>query len=596
MKEMHLREMIADVRSGALSRRIFIKKVGALGLSAPIAGQLLAWHGVSIAAPARTEAPANAVRGGALRILFWQGATLLNPHFAIGSKDQEGSRVFYEPLAGWDADGQLMPVLAAEIPSIENGGVSRDAKSVTWKLKPGVKWHDGKPFTADDVLFNWQYGSDPTASTITIGSYKDVQVEKIDNLTVRVKFDKPTPYWADAFVGTAGMLIPKHLFEKYTGAKSREAPTSLKPVGTGPYRYVDFRPGDILKAERNPNYHVAGRPYFDTLEIKGGGDAVSAARAVLQTGEYDYAWNTLVEDVLLKRMEESGRGVLEIIYGGNIEFIQLNPTDPRKEVDGERSSIKTEHPLLRDPAVRQAMSILIDRKSIQQHIYGRLGKPVRNFINAPSRFVSHSTSFDYNVAKANDLLEKAGWKKGSDGVRAKDGKRLTFLFQTSINAPRQKAQAIIKQACREAGIEVELKSINASVYFSSDLANPESNTKFYADMQMYTQSMTEPDPQKFMTQFVSWEIASKANGWQGRNVLRWRNTEFDALYKAGAEETDPVKRAAIYIKMNDLVVGDNYLQPLLHRAAVAARSKKLTPFLSGWDNTLWRLPDWYRTA
>ncbi|TEA77209.1 peptide ABC transporter substrate-binding protein [Allopusillimonas ginsengisoli] len=596
MKEAHLRDMVAHVRSGGLSRRTFIQRMGALGLAAPIAGQLLSWHGVSMAAPSTPPLPPDAVRGGALRLLFWQGPTLLNPHFAVGTKDQEGSRVFYEPLAGWDPEGRLMPVLAAEVPSVENGGVSPDAKSVTWKLKPGVKWHDGKPFTADDVLFNWQYASDPASATVTIGSYKDAHVEKVDDLTIRVTFDQPTPFWADAFVGVVGMIIPKHHFEHYVGAKSREAPANLKPVGTGPYRYVDFRPGDILKAERNPDYHLPGRPYFDTLEIKGGGDAVSAARAVLQTGEYDYAWNTLVEDVLLKRMEAAGRGVLEITYGGNIEFIQLNPTDPNKEVDGERSSIKTEHPLFSDPAVREAVSILIDRKSIQQHIYGRLGKPVRNFINAPDRFVSPHTSYEYSVEKANDILDQAGWKRGADNVRAKDGKRLSMIFQTSINAPRQKTQAIVKQACREAGIELELKSVNASVYFSADLANPESNTKFYADMQMYTQSMTEPDPQKFMTQFVSWEVASKANGWQGRNVLRWRNEEFDTLFKVAAEETDPVKRAEIYIKMNDLIVGGNNLQPLLHRAVVAARSKKLTPFLSGWDSTLWRLPDWYRTA
>src|SRR5690606_11197486 len=296
-------------------------------------------------------------------------------------------------------------------------------------------------------------------------------------------------------------------------------------------------------------------PHFDTLEIKGGGDAVSAARAVLQTGEYDYAWNTLVEDILLKRMEAAGRGVLEITYGGNIEFIQLNPTDPNKEVDGERSSIKTEHPLFSDPAVREAVSVLIDRKSIQQHIYGRLGKPVRNFINAPDRFVSPHISYEYSVEKANGILDQAGWKRGPDNVRVKDGKRLSMIFQTSINAPRQKTQAIVKQACREAGIEIELKSINASVYFSADLANPESNTKFYADMQMYTQSMTEPDPQKFMTQFVSWEVASKANGWQGRNVLRWRNEKFDALFNEASREIDPVRCAAIYIEMNELVVG-----------------------------------------
>src|SRR5206468_2997983 len=108
-----------------------------------------------------------------------------------------------------------------------NGGLAADGLTVTWKLKPGVRWHDGKPFTADDVVFTWEYASDPATAGVTIGSYKDVKAEKVDDLTVRVRFQKPTPFWADAFVGTRGMIIPKHLFEEYKGAKSRDAPTNL---------------------------------------------------------------------------------------------------------------------------------------------------------------------------------------------------------------------------------------------------------------------------------------------------------------------------------------------------------------------------------
>src|SRR5262249_48104343 len=192
--------------------------------------------------------------GGALRVLWWQGATLLNPHFAVGTKDQDGSRIFYEPLAGWDPEGNLFPILAAEIPSRENSGLAADGLSVTWKLKQGVQWHDGKPFTADDVIFNWQYAADPATAAFTIGSYKDIKGENVDDLTVKVWFAKPTPFWADAFVGVRGMLVPKHLFAEYAGAKSRDAPTNFKPVGTGPYRFVDFKPGDIVRGELNTNY------------------------------------------------------------------------------------------------------------------------------------------------------------------------------------------------------------------------------------------------------------------------------------------------------------------------------------------------------
>jgi peptide/nickel transport system substrate-binding protein len=569
-----------------------------LGLAAPFAGQLLAHSGVAQTTTSADYKPTKAGGGGVLKMLFWQAPTLLNPHFAVGTKDQEGSRIFYEPLAAWDQDGNLAPVLAAEIPEIENGGVAPDGMSVTWKLKKDVRWHDGQPFTADDVVFNWEYAADPATAATTIGSYQDIKVEKIDPLTVRVNFPKPTPFWAAPFVGQLGMIIPKHLFETYRGAVSREAPTNLKPVGTGPYRFVEFKPGDLVRGERNPFYHEANRPYFDTIEMKGGGDAVSAARAVIQTGEYDYAWNLQVEDEILVKLENSSnaRGRVEIVSGGNIEHIELNTTDPWTEVDGERSSPKTQHPLFSDPAVRQALKLLVDRTSVEKHIYGRTGIATGNFINNPPRFVSKNTEWEFNIEKANQLLDQAGWKRGSDGVRVKDGKKLKLVFQTSINAPRQKTQAIVKQACQKAGIDMELKSVVASVYFSSDVANPDTSRKFYSDLQMFTTTMSAPDPEGFMRQFLSWEIASKENKWQGRNITRWRNDQYDAAFRAAEGELDPVKRAALFIEMNDMVVGDPVVIPVVYRPAVSAMSRQLRAMLSGWDNVLWDLKSWFRES
>jgi peptide/nickel transport system substrate-binding protein len=596
MNEEQLRGLIAGTKAGRVSRRAFVRRMVGLGLSAPFANLLLAQAGMA-AEPDRFDyKPQKAGGGGALKLLYWQAPTLLNPHFAVGTKDQEGSRIFYEPLAGWDADGNLIAMLAEEIPDLENGGLSKDGLTVTWKLKKGVKWHDGEPFGADDVVFNWEYAADPATAATTIGSYQDVKVAKLDPLTVRIEFPKPMPFWADAFVGTQGMIIPKHLFEDFKGAKSRDAPTNLKPVGTGPYRFVDFNPGDVVKGERNPDYHLANRPHFDTIEMKGGGDAVSAARAVIQTGEYDYAWNLQVEDEILQRLEKDpgAKGRIQITLGGNIEQIQLNSTDPWTEVDGERSNSTAAHPLLSDPAVRQALAMLVDRSAVQKYIYGRTGITTGNYINNPARFVSKNTSWEFSIERANEVLEQGGWKRGPDGVRAKDGKPLKFVFQTSINAPRQKNQAIVKQACQKAGVDIELKSVTASVYFSSDVANPDTYAKFYCDLQMYTTSMTEPDPTRFMRQFLSSEIASKANKWQGRNITRWHSTEYDEAFHAAEGELDPVKRAALFIKMNDLVVGDHAVIPDVYRPRVSGMSRQLKAHLTGWDNDLWDLRNWYR--
>jgi len=594
MEEREIRSLIDDVRAGRLSRRRFVQTMVGLGLTAPLAAHMLGIAGVAAQSKGPVFTPVKRGGGGPLRVLWWQAPTLLNPHFATGTKDQDGARIFFEPLAGYDPDGNLVPVLAADVPTLDNGGLGRDGTWVLWSLKKGVQWHDGKPFTADDVVFNWEYAADPATAAVTVGSYRDIdRVERLSEHAVKVVFKQPTPYWYEAFCQNRG-LIPKHLFDAYRGAKSREAPANLKPVGTGPYRFLDFRPGDIVRGEINPGYHVPNRPFFDTIEVKGGGDAASAARAVLQTGEYDFAWNMQVEDDVLRRLEQGGKGRAEIFPTGGIEHIQCNFTDPWREVDGERSSLKTTHPTLSDPAVRQALGVLIDRASIHEQIYGRGGQATANYLNAPSRYYSRNVRWEFNVDKANQILEAAGWKRGADGVRGKDGKRLKFLYQTSTNAPRQKTQAIVKQACAKAGIEIEIKSVVASVFFASDPANPDTYPHFYADLQMYNTS-TGVDPLWGMRVFISQEVASKDNKWSGRNITRWRNDDYDRLWKAAETEMDPVKRAAQFIRMNDMVVQNGVVIPVNWRNGVAAAAARLRGMdLTGWDSNLWRLPYWHK--
>ena len=598
MEERQLRHWIERVKDGTITRREFTRMMVGLGLTAPMAAQMLASAGVAQAQIKGAYAPTKRGGGGPVRVLWWQAVTLLNPHFANGTKDQDGSRIFYEPLASYDPDGNLVPILAAEAPTLQNGAVAKDGTSVTWKLKRNVQWHDGKPFTADDVVFNWEYAADPATAAVTSGQYTDIkQIDKVDSHTVKITFKNPTPFWSSAFCGPTGQIVPKHLFEAFKGAKSREAPTNLKPVGTGPYRIADFKPGDTVRGDLNPNYHMPNRPFFDTIEMKGGGDAASAARAVLQTGEFDYAWNIQVEDDQLRRWEQGGRGRTDIAQGGNIEHLQLNNTDPWKEVDGERSSLKAPHPFLTDTAVRQALNLLVDRGAIEEQLYGRQGKAAVNFLNAPPPVASKNMKWEFNVDKANQILESAGWKRGADGIRAKDGKKLKMVYQTSINPVRQKTQAIVKQAAAKAGIEMELKSVVASVYFSSDPANWDTYPHFGTDLQMYTTTMTQPDPQRFMDQFCSWEVATKENKWQGRNPTRWRNEEYDKTWRAAEAEMDPVKRAVLFVKMNDLLIQNIVVIPVTWRFRVANVAHKLkNSEQSGWDSDFWNLSNWYREA
>ncbi|MFN8517144.1 MAG: ABC transporter substrate-binding protein, partial [Chloroflexia bacterium] len=323
--------------SGRSSRRDFIRRAVALGLTTSAIGAILAACGsgsttptagsgtAGSAAPSaagsaaaglpgvgtpRAATPSTASSlpeptqrggGGALRLLQWQGPTILNPHLSSGTKDDLACAPVYEPLVTFDIQGQPVLLLGAEWPTRENGQVAADGKSVTWKLRQGVKWSDGQPFTADDVIFTWEYVTDKGTAATTIGNYEGVdKVEKVDDTTVRFTFTVPAPAW---FRPAQLRLLPRHIFQNDKGAGSRNSPNNLKPVGTGPYKVTSFAPGDAVSYAINENYREANKPFFDTVELKGGGDAQSAGRAVLQTGDYDYAWNLQLDDPVLKQLE-----------------------------------------------------------------------------------------------------------------------------------------------------------------------------------------------------------------------------------------------------------------------------------------------------
>ncbi|MBI4641927.1 MAG: peptide ABC transporter substrate-binding protein, partial [Candidatus Tectomicrobia bacterium] len=530
---------------------------------------------------------------------WWQAPTILNAHLSSGTKDFDASRVVYEPLAAFNPDGEFAPILAEEIPTLENNGLSRDGKSVTWKLKKGVVWHDGKPLTADDVVFTWEYVADPATAATTSGSYTNIdRIEKLNDHSVKVFFKEPNPFWYDAFFGGRGHILPKHLLTPYKGQESRNAPYNLKPVGTGPYKIVEFKPGDVVRYEINMQYHVPNRPFFDTVELKGGGDATSAARAVMQTGEFDFAWNMQVEKDILEQLErQGGKGKVSINPGASVEHIQINWTDPWKEVDGERASIKVPHPFLTDLKVRQAYAAAVDRKLVADELYGAAGQPSSNWLNSPARFRSPNTTWEFDPKKAAQLLDEAGWKRGPDGIRVKDGRKMKLVYQTSINPVRQKTQQIIKKTFESIGVEVEIKAVDAGVYFASDPGNPDTYSHFYTDIQMYTTGPGAPDPQAWMEQFTSWQFSQKANNWAGRNITRWSNPEYDKLWNQAKGEMDPVKRAALFIQMNDMVINDVAVIPIVWRNGVSCASTKIKGMnLTTWDSNLWRLAYWHREA
>ena len=445
-----------------------------------------------------------------------------------------------------------------------------------------------------------------TAATDSTQAEGVEKVEAVDKYTVRITWKEPNPNPYQLFVSGLGNIIQKKQFQEYMGEKAKDAPGNLKPIGTGPYKVKEFKPGDVVVYEINENYRDPNKPFFKEVQLKGGGDATSAARAVFQTGEVDYAWNLQVEDAVLRQLEQGGRGDLITVVGPNVERLLLNRADPNKEVDGARSEPSTKHPFFSDLKVRQAFALAVDRKAIAEQLYGRTGDATCNIVTAPPDVVSKNTAnleicrlagTPEGIARANQLLDEAGWRRGPDGIREKDGVKMKVVYQTTVNPLRQKTQDIIKRNWEQIGVQVELKAVQAGVFFSSDVGNPDTAAKFYTDVEMFTNGSEQPDQTNYLASWITKQIASKANEWRGNNYERYSNPEYDALHEQLRRETDPAKRRELVIKMNDLLVQDVVIIPLVARKSVSGKSKQLQGIrLSPWDSELWNIADWTKTA
>jgi peptide/nickel transport system substrate-binding protein len=568
------------------------------------------------AAPAPTIAPTagtNAAagnfpvgqrgQGGTLRMLFWQAPTILNTHLSQGTKDYLAGRLILEPLAAIGPDGNLVPELAAELPTLQNGGVSKDQTTITWKLRPDVKWSDGSDFTADDVVFTWQYIASPDVASSDTQTVDGVSnVEAIDPHTVKVTFKSANPYPYQIFTSGFGNIIQKKQFEQYLGANAKDAPGNLAPIGTGPYKVVDFKPGDVVTYTMNDLYRDPNKPYFHDVQIKGGGDAVSAARAVFQTGESDYSWNLQVESNVLNQMMQGGKANLITAPGPAVERLLIQFADPNTDEGGAKAEPDTKNPILSDLNVRKALAMAVDRKSIGDQLYGPAGQASCNIFTSPPSVVSKNTdSMDvcqFNIDKANQMLDQAGWTKGSDGIREKNGVKLHLLYQTTVNSLRQKEQDIIKQGWAQIGVDTELKSTDAGVFFSSDAGNPDTAAHFYSDIEMFTNNPSSPDYTQYVNLWTTDQIASKANQWHGNNYSRWSNSDYDQIYKQLQTETDPAKRTQLIIQANDLLVSQVVVIPLVARTSPTSGISKAIQgdIPNPWDDEVWQIADWYKTG
>ncbi len=543
--------------------------------------------------------------GGELRLIQWQAATSAFAHTATGTKDYLISDMVLEPLMRYLPDGTIIPFLITEVPAVENGLLSEDLTSVTFNLKEGVTWSDGEPFTSEDVKFTWQWITTEANASVSFLPWSTIEsIDTPDELTAVFQFVQPSANWFEPLVGgILGPIMPAHV---YGGdPTNRNVDFDTIPIGTGPFVIDQFNPNQNVLLSMNENYWQPNAPYFSNILVTGGGDAASAARAVVQTGEYDYAWNLQVEPAVLNQMLEGDpQGQLITIQGTSVERIHINFSDPDTEVDGQRSHFGTPNPVLSDPAVRQAMNKAVDRETIATQFYGEGQPPTPNILTGLEIFESPNTSWEFDLEAAARILDEAGWVMEGD-TRVKDGVELSVSYATSVNSVRQSTQAVVSDDFESIGIDVSLEQVDAGIFFGGESGNEQNINHFYWDLSMYTNSPSSTVPVSF---FLSWyagrgdsvdNIAQESNGWQGQNYQRYANDEFDSTYETLVTITDLEEAFNTLIELNDILINDVVIIPEVNRAAdkyaIANTLNNENISLGSFELNYWNVANWNRT-
>jgi peptide/nickel transport system substrate-binding protein len=563
--------------------------------------------------PTRPDSPDNAlqpdptpVHTDTLRLMYYESPTILNPYLSSGSKDFEASRIVYEPLASVDSAGNLVPILAAAIPTRENGDISADYTSVTWRLRPGLRWSDGAAMTAQDVQFTFSYITNEAVPASFASLYEMVErVEVVDDVTLTVHFRGPNPAWDVPFVGYGGCILPKHIFEPYNNQTAPEAPANNQPVGTGPYMVTSVQPDKILfldgqqvETKRitylpNPYYREREGLAFDKIELYGGGSPEQATKELFEEGKYDYVYNLQVSgDELQALLKQPGYGQVVFNFDSGIVLLTINHTDPR-----EGSQLAHPHPILADTQVRQALAHAIDRQRIAAEVFGQAARPTWNMLVAPPQYQMNTRHHPYNLEQARALLAAAGWHDlDGDGVREKDGRELRLECLTYVSPRMQALLHIMARDFEQVGIALETSLADPGTLFSSDISKDMIVEKFPSDMMVFEMTMDSRDPGDYVGWWRCSQIPQRENDWAaGLNVGRWCRPAYDALYEQSLHTFDTEERRQLLGRMNDMLMEEVVFIPIVHVAELSGIHRSLWGVaLTPWDTATWNIAAWYR--
>ncbi len=539
-------------------------------------------------APPAGGSPAGSgpAKGGTVVFAIWQEPTTLAPQYVNQTVAGVVNSVCIEGLARTDTDGNYQPVLAKRVPTVENGGaklVEGNKKlEVTWELQPGLKWSNGQPLTSADIVFTWQTWM-KDAKVVNRQGFQDMEkIDTLNELTAVVTYKSIYAPYATNF--DAG-LLPKNLLEKEADISKTEY--VRKPLCSGPFMITDFKAGDAITAERNPNYRKAGKPYLDRIIFRSV-PSREVALAQLKAGEVQGLWNLLESQT--PDLEKDSNIKLAVTPSSSVERIEMNTA--KNEDMTDPNSV---HPILGDVNVRRALVYATPKQTMVDSLLFGKAKTGTSVLSQGWAADKSVTQESYDPKKAEQLLDQAGWAKGSDGIRSKGGVRMSLTITTTTgDKTREQVQQVLIGEWKKLGVELKLANQPSAVLLSGSWTEKDPRKRGNYDLTMYASSPAI-DPQTTMEQrYTTKNIPSKANNGIGQNYTRVKDPELDkAVAEAGAT-LERAKRKAAYARALTLINQNAVAIWLYERARIDAFRSNVFGWTGNvWDNITWNTEDWY---
>jgi len=564
---------------------------GGVGARRRIASLVVAVLAVSACAPTQPEggaAPRSApVKGGTLVFAIWQEPSTLASIYANQTVATVVGETVIEGLLNTDTDGNYYPVLAKEVPTLQNGlvTISADGKTmdVTYNLLEGVKWSDGEPFTSADVKFTWEtYLKDP--KVVTTEGYSSISaIDTPTDTKVIVHYKTVYGPYATRFGG----IIPKHTLQNVPDISKSDF--NQKPIGTGPFKVTEFVSADHITVERNPSYRKAGKPLLDKIVFRSV-PTREVAVAQLQAGEVDGMWNLL--EAQIPDLKKDANIKIVQTPSPSVERIEMNLAKPADPI----ADPKVPHPVLADLNVRRALLLATPKQQLIDKLLFGAAKPGTSPVSQGWASPKGLTQESYDPTKAKQLLDQAGWVPGSDGIRAKGGVRASLTIVTTTgDKVREQVEQILADEWKAIGIQLSIKNQPSAVFLSGSFSAGDPRKKGDIDLWMYASSPAI-DPHTTVNQrYTSGNIPTAANQGAGQNYTRFSNPDVDRLVADAGSTVDQPRRAKDYADALKILNDNVPIIWLYDRQGLDAFRTSVGGYKGNvWDNITWSAEDWFK--